>query len=106
MVTRMPRSSRIMTAIKTLNAQGRHKAQFIVNAILHYTMADNTPGKAVNLDTEEIRSICREIISEMMFDSEHALPKLVKEEEMTLDPSKQEFDYSVIADTLNGFRKK
>lgn len=44
-----------MTAIKALNAQGRHKAQFIVNAIVHYIMDDNSQPKAILPDKEEIR---------------------------------------------------
>ena len=39
-----------MTAIKALNAQGRHKAQFIVNAIVHYVMDDRSQMKAIMLD--------------------------------------------------------
>lgn len=100
-----PKDPMHMTAIKALNAQGRHKAQFIVNAILHYTMADDTPGKAVNPSTEEIRSICREIISEMLQPEEHT-PVVVIQEETASQPFDQEFDYGAIADTLNGFRKK
>ncbi len=98
-----PKDPMHMTAIKALNAQGWHKAQFIVNAILHYTMADNTPSKPP--DTEEIRSICREIISEMLKPAEHT-PVVIIQDETTSSPSDQEFDYGAIADALNGFRKK
>lgn len=95
-----------MTAIKALNAQGRHKAQFIVNAVLRYMMEDTATSKAVIPDTEDIRSICREIITEMLVDSKHSPPELIKEDKTIVHPSDQDFDYGAIADTLNDFRKK
>ena len=54
------------TAINALNNQGRHKSQFVVNAIVHYIMNDESASKAVVPDTDEIRTICREILSEML----------------------------------------
>ena len=51
------------TAINALNNQGRHKSQFVVNAIVHYIMNDANAGKALVPDTEEIHSICRDIIT-------------------------------------------
>jgi len=95
-----------MTAIRTLNAQGRRKSQFIVNAILHYVMDDNAAGKAVLPDTDEIRLICREILTEMMAELPSQPVNLIKAEEPEPNPSDPEIDLGAIADTLNGFRKK
>ena len=95
-----------MTAIKALNAQGRHKAQFIVNAIVHYIMDDNSQPKAILPDKEDIRSMCREIISEMLADTTQTPITVIREEETISDQSDQEFDFGSIAETLNGFRKK
>ncbi len=95
-----------MSAINALNAQGRHKAQFIVNAIVHYIMDDNTKTKAILPDTDEIRSICREIIRDMMPDAVQSSLPLIQEDERMTDQSIPEFDFGSIAETLNGFRKK
>ena len=93
------------TAINALNNQGRHKSQFIVNAIVHYVMNDANAGKAMVPDTEEIRSICREILSEMLDSITREPVQLVQEEEAEIE-SEPDIDFGAIADTLSGFRKK
>ena len=93
------------TAINALNHQGRHKSQFVVNAIVHYIMNDTNAGKAMVPDTEEIRSICREIIGEMLGSIPREPVQLVQEEEMEID-TEPDVDFGAIADTLSGFRKK
>jgi len=97
-----------MTAINALKAQGRRKSQFIVNAIVHYIMNDKSASKAVVPDTEEIRTICREILSEMLDSIPRAPIPLVQEaeEELDTESAEQDIDFGAIADTLNGFRKK
>lgn len=94
------------TAINALNSQGRHKSQFVVNAIVHYIMNDANAGKAVIPDTEEIRTICREIISEMMADIPKQPVNLIQYEETSESTSDQDLDLGSIADTLSSFRKK
>ena len=93
------------TAINALNNQGRHKSQFIVNAIVHYVMNDANAGKVMTPDTEEIRSICREILSEMLDSIPREPVQLVQEEEAEIE-SEPDIDFGAIADTLSGFRKK
>lgn len=93
------------TAINALNNQGRHKSQFVVNAIVHYIMNDANASKAVVPDTEEIRSICREIISEMLDSIPRKPVQLVQEEESEIE-AEPDIDFGAIADTLSGFRKK
>lgn len=94
------------TAINALNSQGRHKSQFVVNAIVHYIMNDENGSKSVIPDVEDIRTICREIITEMMGELPHQPVSLIQEDETEADTSDQDFDFGAIADTLNGFRKK
>ena len=94
------------TAINALNSQGRHKSQFVVNAIVHYIMNDANAGKAVIPDTEEIRTICREIITEMMADIPKQPLNLIQYEETSESTSDQDLDLGSIADTLSSFRKK
>lgn len=93
------------TAINALNNQGRHKSQFVVNAIVHYIMNDANAGKAMIPDTEEIRSICREILGEMLDSISRKPVQLVQEEEAEIE-SEPDIDFGAIADTLSGFRKK
>jgi len=93
------------TAINALNNQGRHKSQFVVNAIVHYIMNDANAGKALVPDTEEIRSICREIIGELLDSIPHKHVQPVQEEE-TKTETEPDLDFGAIADTLSGFRKK
>ena len=94
------------TAINALNNQGRHKSQFVVNAIVHYIMNDANAGKALVPDTEEIRSICREIINEMIADIPKPPLNLIQYEEPSESTSDQDLDLGSIADTLSSFRKK
>ena len=94
------------TAINALNSQGRHKSQFVVNAIVHYIMNDANAGKAVIPDTEEIRTICREIITELMADIHKQPVNLIQYKETSESTSDQDLDLGSIADTLSSFRKK
>lgn len=94
------------TAINALNSQGRHKSQFIVNAIIHYVMNDNNAGKAVLPDKEEIREICREVVNEVLADTVQSPPPLIQEDESVSEQADQDYDFGAIADTLSGFRKK
>lgn len=52
--------------IAILNQQGRRKAQFITNAVMHYLHCSNTPEipQAVPIDTAVIESIVRRIMEE------------------------------------------
>lgn len=105
-LTLNPNDPMHMTAIRTLNTQGRHKAQFVVNAIVHYIMTDKCVGKAEIPDTNMIEEICRKIVTEMMESTAHNPVSLIHEEETASDLTDQDIDFSSIADTLSGFRKK
>ena len=95
-----------MTAINALKDQGRRKSQFIVNAVVHYIMNDAVASKAVIPDEETIRSICREIVGEMLDGTISVSNILIHNEEQDTDSTDCEFDFGTIADTLNGFRGK
>lgn len=53
-----------------LNQQGRRKAQFIVNAVLHYIHCKETPDipQAAPTDTELIEAVVRRMIKEQRAD--------------------------------------
>ena len=94
------------TAINALNNQGRHKSQFIVNAIIHYIMNDADAERVIIPDIEDIRAICREIITEMLEDIPRNPVQLIQEEEADTEIEEPDIDFGAIADTLSGFRKK
>ena len=94
------------TAIHALNNQGRHKSQFIVNAIIHYIRNDADVKKSIGPDTEEIRLICRDVLSEMIDRIPGQTNPCVSDEIPDTDAVDSDIDFSAIADTLNGFRKK
>lgn len=50
-----------------LNEQGRRKAQFLVNAVLHYINCPETPEAAAlpPLDRQEVERLVREILADM-----------------------------------------
>ncbi len=52
--------------ISILNQQGRRKAQFITNAVMHYLHCSNTPEipQAAPIDTAAIETIVRRIMEE------------------------------------------
>jgi len=96
-----------MTAINVLKAKGRRKSQFIVNAVVHYIMSDAAASKTVIPDEETIRSICRDIVDEMLDNSTIPVQNtLIHDKETDTDSTDYEFDFGTIADTLNGFRGK
>ena len=94
------------TAINALNSQGRHKSQFLVNAVVHYIMNEHTASQTVIPTSDEIRTICREILTEMMGEMSPQNIPLIHEEELSEDTSDQDFDLNQIESTLNNFRKK
>lgn len=61
-------------AAELLNQQGRSKAQFIANAVLHYVGGSHTPepqGAAV--DSDQLRQLIEDILAQRTGPSERAL---------------------------------
>lgn len=99
-----------------LNRQGRRKAQFLVNTILHYIHCTETPdiSQQPPVNTDAIEAIVRRIMEEY---SERPscrdvkpMPekKTVKSEEITLDNAAEllgEDGVAAIRSTLANFRK-
>ena len=53
--------------VDILNQQGRRKAQFIVNAVMHYINCSETPDvKPAAIDTALIEGIVRRLLSEQV----------------------------------------
>ena len=89
-----PRQKR---AVEELNAQGRLKAQFLTNAILHYV-----EGTATLPPQEELESILERLMKRMLDDADmSAKPteKIDSSEPFSAD------DLATIAGTLQAFRR-
>lgn len=62
--------------IDILNQQGRRKAQFIVNAIMHYLNCSETPNvSSSSIDTALIEGVVRRIVEEKL----NSTPKTLSE---------------------------
>ena len=85
-------------AVEELNAQGRLKAQFLTNAILHYV-----EGAAPLPPQEELEPILERIIKRMLDERAGMTAKPVEK----IDPSKpfSADDLAAIAGTLQAFRR-
>lgn len=69
-----------------LNQQGRRKAQFLVNAVLHYIHCKETPDipQAAPMDTELIEAVVRRIMKE------HSRKLSEQEQSNPVSPPKKE----------------
>ena len=85
-------------AVEELNAQGRLKAQFLTNAILHYV-----EGAATLPPQEELESILERLMKRMLDDradmSAKPTEKIDSSEPFSAD------DLATIAGTLQAFRR-
>lgn len=101
--------------VDILNQQGRRKAQFIVNAVMHYLHCPETPDipQPILADTALIESIVRRILSESLTVPD---PQVVPKPERKIRSSKSiQFDQAAdllgeegmaaIASSLASFRK-
>lgn len=100
-----------------LNQQGRRKAQFLVNAVLHYLHCSETPDipQPVPVDTTAIEAIVRRIMEEQSNKNEPAehkaesVKRIVKSEDITLGDAEEllgEEDVMVaIKNSMASFRR-
>ena len=93
-----PDDPRQKRAVEELNAQGRLKAQFLTNAILHYV-----EGTATLPPQEELESILERLMKRMLDDradmSAKPTEKIDSSEPFSAD------DLATIAGTLQAFRR-
>lgn len=101
--------------VEILNQQGRRKAQFIVNAVMHYLHCPETPDipQPVPTDTAVIESIVRRVLNERIPNNSSpvAAPteRVVHKSESIQIPSAcdllGEDGMAAIANSLASFRK-
>ena len=99
--------------INLLNSQGRRKAQFLVNAVLHYIHCSETPDipQPAAMDTALIETVVRKILSEQqMKPKEKASPHKThakEPEELRFDEAEDLLgaeELAAIANTMAMFR--
>lgn len=99
-----------------LNQQGRRKAQFIVNTVLHYLYCSETPNipQPVPIDADTIETIVRRIMEEQADRTETAAIKqdmgkrTVKSEQIAFDDAAEllgEDGMAAIKNTMASFRR-
>ena len=93
------------TVIEILNQQGRYKAQFLTNAILHYIHCSQTPKiQSTVTDSAEIERIVRHVLAQQQ--TTPALQLEVKQAaQIPASPSEDE-DRDAIFKTLEAFQQK
>lgn len=102
--------------VDLLNGQGRRKAQFLVNAVLHYIHCSETPDipQPAPLDTAVIETVVRKILMEQGFEKpKAAAPPAQKPQK---EPEEIHFDeaaemlgadgLAAITNTMAMFRKE
>lgn len=94
-------------AVEILNRQNvRSKAQYLVNAILHYESCSKSPNFNMNsqLDTKAVEAI----VNRVLLEKESTLPapcKVTNDEKITHVPIDED-GLSAIAQSLGSFRNK
>lgn len=97
-----------------LNQQGRRKAQFIVNAVMHYINCSETPDiKPAAIDTALIEGIVRRLLNEQGKAEEPPTPeqpqrKVHKSESISIKDAENAIGaegMAAIMQTMAGFRR-
>ncbi len=88
--------------IAILNQQGRRKAQFITNAVMHYLHCSNTPEipQAVPIDTAAIETVVRRIMEEQGKSLSVSKKETAKDEPQRSKPKTESIRYDEAAELL------
>lgn len=88
--------------IAILNQQGRRKAQFITNAVMHYLHCSNTPEipQAVPIDTAAIETVVRRIMEEQGKSLSVSKKETAKDEPQRSKPKAESIRYDEAAELL------
>jgi len=100
--------------VDILNQQGRRKAQFIVNAVMHYINCSETPDvNPASIDTALIEGIVRRLLSEQIKTERTGSPeqlqrKVHKSESISIKEAEDTIGaegMAAIMQTMAGFRR-
>lgn len=95
------------TAITALEAQGRRKTQFVVNAVAHYIMEEKRREEPYVPDRAYIEKICREVCQSILQQNPGFVQPATRpssEEEAAECEPEENLDF--VTDVLNSFRKQ
>ena len=87
---------RHLQVIELLETQGRRKAQYITEAVLHYANCSETPEIRAQTDTSSMRLLIETVVRELL-KKEKATPAAGKEHEV-LPPEEIPVESSVVAE--------
>lgn len=105
-VTFNPNDPLHRTAVRILNEQGRHKAQFLVNAINNYIMEGKGRNEVILPDRAYVEEICKEVCQSILRQNQRLTEKtspVVAEEGTDICESDENMEF--VTDVLNSFRK-
>ena len=106
-VTFNPNDPLHRTAVRILNEQGRHKAQFLVNAINNYIMEGKGRNEIILPDRAYVEDICKEVCQSLLHQNQKSADTLshtVVEEGTDVYESEENLEF--VTDVLNSFRKQ
>lgn len=88
--------------IDILNQQGRRKAQFIANAVIHYLHCSDTPNipQSAPLDTSAIEAIVRRIMEAQKKTTTFSLKGKVLEPPIRRMPKSESVQYDEVVELL------
>lgn len=102
-----------LAVIELLNQQGRYKAQFLVNAVLHYIHCPETPDVQVKpaASSAEIESIVRNVLAQHKVEPQSLEPSQTdavpaEPAESTHNGLLEDADREAVLKTLESFRAK
>lgn len=93
-------------AAELLNRQGRSKAQFIANAVLHYAGGNQTStSQGASLDSEQLRRLVEEILAQRQEPPQQVSPAGPMAPSPAADIALNDTERRVIFQTLDAFRQ-
>lgn len=96
------------TMIELLNQQGRYKAQFLTNAVLHYIHCSETPEirSMPKTDSKEIERIVRSVLAQQQVPPPHQETCPAVKSVQHLVSQSEDTDRDAIFKTLEAFQQQ
>lgn len=94
--------------VETLDKQGRCKAQFITNAVLHYIHGGSVPDAqtAPATNSKEIERIVRDILAQQTSPLEAPVPRALEPSNSDFGANLDSADKSAILKTMQSFQQQ
>lgn len=94
--------------VETLDKQGRYKAQFLTNAVLHYIHGGSVPDaqSASAANSKQIERIVRDILAQQAMSIEAPVPEALEPSNADFGANLDSADKSAILKTMQSFRQQ